>query len=388
MSSENPKLHEIQPREVVGRDTIAKYQAQFRAAALKCLSLLDDSINRVYCDFQDDFVTRIDNKGVYRYNFYQVKTKSKLNHQWSVLEIFGIYKRRRDAYPEKIADSFAGRLYLHSINFNKSCGDLIFLTNIHLDDTVESFITALKNADKENKHFKILFENFNNVFLAERPLDDERVLELLRKLKIEPNKSYLSPNDYGFPAIARETIFNFSEIDLRHKECEQIIINLISLVEKKSFTKLLKEISESELDNKAGIGIEDMLDILSISKGAYKLLKQSGDSRAIKNASIIHRLLSEANASEQMIEFASSCKVNWDFWLRSKRHSLAEFELNFLLESVKRTAHDWVREKEGFDLLEIKIESLFNKYKSISNTLTKELLLGAAFAAMVRNESQ
>ncbi|AEJ00222.1 hypothetical protein Nit79A3_0332 [Nitrosomonas sp. Is79A3] len=28
-----PKLHEVQPRENIGRNTIARYQAQFRAAA-------------------------------------------------------------------------------------------------------------------------------------------------------------------------------------------------------------------------------------------------------------------------------------------------------------------------------------------------------------------
>ena len=42
-----PKLHEVAPREISGRDTIARYQAQFRAAAYECLSLLeDDALDR------------------------------------------------------------------------------------------------------------------------------------------------------------------------------------------------------------------------------------------------------------------------------------------------------------------------------------------------------
>lgn len=90
-NSNGPMLHEVEPRENVGRETIARYQAQFRGAAFECLSLLEDeALDRVYCDYQDDFVTRLNVNGNYVYNFFQVKTKGKLNHQWSVNDVLGI----------------------------------------------------------------------------------------------------------------------------------------------------------------------------------------------------------------------------------------------------------------------------------------------------------
>lgn len=76
---QSPRIHEVEPRENVGRDTIARFQAQFRGAAFECLSLLeDDDLDRVYCDYQDDFVSRLNIDGNHIYNFYQVKTKRSL----------------------------------------------------------------------------------------------------------------------------------------------------------------------------------------------------------------------------------------------------------------------------------------------------------------------
>lgn len=130
ISVNGPKLHDIAPRESVGRDTIARYQAQFRAAAYECLSILEgNSIDRVYCDYQDDFVSRSVRTGHPIYHFFQVKTKNKRNHQWGILEIFGIYKRKsKDESPKKIADSFGGKLLLHTIKFNNSCGSPYIMT--------------------------------------------------------------------------------------------------------------------------------------------------------------------------------------------------------------------------------------------------------------------
>jgi len=129
---------------------------------------------------------------------------------------------------------------------------------------------------------------------------------------------------------------------------------------------------------------------LSISKGAYRHLKEGGDTQAIKTASIIHRLMKQAGASERMIEFASECKVKWDIWFRDKRHSMAEFDLNFLQEKIDQIAFDWSSKNEEFDQLKKNVEALFDEAveQAISSSLTKELVLGAVFAAMVRNESQ
>jgi len=385
---ENPKLHEVVPREVVGRDIISRYQGQFRGAAYECLTLLEGGeLDRIYCDYQDDFVTRLNVDGQQIYNFYQVKTKNKLNHQWSINEIFGLYKNKKQTSIEKIENSFAGKLLIHTVKFNNSCGKVVFLTNIHFDDDVESCIKAFIDNDEENKHYSSLLENFNTAFSKDVPLNEVEVLKAIKKLQLQPNRSYLLPSDENFYAIARDTIFKYSEIDLKKIESEEIINNLVSLVERKSFSKLVVNCDESDLDEIAGICLEDLLDILSISRGAYNLLNDGGDSQAIKNASIIQRLLSQGGASNEMIEYASKCKVNWDIWYREKRHNIPEFDLNFIMNRVSSIANQWASKNQSLDELREEITNLSMKLKDISNTLTNELLLGGVFSVIVRNES-
>ncbi|MDF5962641.1 dsDNA nuclease domain-containing protein [Pseudomonas aeruginosa] len=87
------KLHEVTPREQNGRDTIDRFRAQFKAASLESLALLENGeMDRVYCDVHEDYVVKhiVNSKAQYR--FVQVKTKSKLNYQYSMLEIFGLKK--------------------------------------------------------------------------------------------------------------------------------------------------------------------------------------------------------------------------------------------------------------------------------------------------------
>ncbi|NVJ47881.1 MAG: DUF4297 domain-containing protein [Cytophagia bacterium] len=384
-----PMLHEVPPRENSGRDTIARYNSQFKGTAYECLSLLEDkSLDRVYCDYQDDCVLRFNLNGEYTYNFHQVKTKSKSNHQWSINELLGINKRANTADPNKILQSFIGKLLIHTVKFNTSCGKVVFLTNIHFKDEVENLMKAVVGG-KENRHYKLLLENFNKAFTPDNHLEEKQIIALIKKLNLRPNISYLSPNDDTFSAIARESVFRYSEIDLSRTESEQIISNLISLVERKSFSKLVDSLSESDLDEAAGISLNDMLDLLSISKDAYNTLKIGGDSNAIKSASIIQRLMSKSNATEPMIEFISNCKVNWDIWLRDKRHTMAEFDLNFLLENISEIASSWVIGSSNIDDLYNNINDLFEKIikDNLSKTLSKELLLGAIFSSIVRNEA-
>ncbi|MDF5806691.1 dsDNA nuclease domain-containing protein [Pseudomonas aeruginosa] len=70
-----------------------RFRAQFKAASLESLALLENGeMDRVYCDVHEDYVVKhiVNSKAQYR--FVQVKTKSKLNYQYSILEIFGLKK--------------------------------------------------------------------------------------------------------------------------------------------------------------------------------------------------------------------------------------------------------------------------------------------------------
>jgi predicted nucleic acid-binding protein len=386
---QSPRIHEVEPRENVGRDTIARFQAQFRGAAFECLSLLeDDDLDRVYCDYQDDFVSRLNIDGNHIYNFYQVKTKKKLNDQWSVNDILGMRKSARNVDPPKIASSYLGKLLIHTIKFNNSCGQVVFLTNIHFDDDVENFREAISTGN-DNNHYKLLLENFNDSLCPESPVDDQAIIESVKKLQLKSNIPYLNPEDDTFFALARDTIYKYSEIDLQHSECEEILNNLVSLVERKSFAKLIEELDESELDEAAGIGLLEMLDILSISKAAYHALKTSGDFRAVKNASIIHRIMSKAGASERMIEYVSDCKVRWDIWFRDKRHTILEFDLNFILDEIESNAIAWANSNESIRELKGRIQGIFSNLEEegLATTLNEDLLLGAIFSILVRGSA-
>lgn len=187
----------------------------------------------------------------------------------------------------------------------------------------------------------------------------------------------------------REAIFKYSEVDLQHDESEEIIHSLVALVERKSFKKALAMLSESDLDDVAGIGISDLLDILSISKGAYRELIAGGDASAIKNASIIQRKLSQAGASDEMIEYCSKCKVQWDVWLRDKRHSLAEFDLNFLLEELNSMKNLLIGGQIALKDMQGPIKQLLVKVKEKGfTTLSADLLLGGVLSQLVRSEAQ
>ena len=47
------------PRETAGRETVNRFRMQFQAAAFAALEILSGKdVDRVYCDYHDDFVVR------------------------------------------------------------------------------------------------------------------------------------------------------------------------------------------------------------------------------------------------------------------------------------------------------------------------------------------
>lgn len=52
-------IHEKPLRETAGRNTISRFRMQFQAAAYAALEILSGKeVDRVYCDYHDDFVVR------------------------------------------------------------------------------------------------------------------------------------------------------------------------------------------------------------------------------------------------------------------------------------------------------------------------------------------
>lgn len=383
------ELHEVRPREVKGRDTLARYRLQLVAAAYASLQILDGkAVDRVYCDYHDDFVVRYIENGKRTYHFFQVKTNQKKKHQWSLNETWGLTKKipkvpTSDDF-KKVRDSFFGKLLVHALNFGDSCRASTLLTNVHFEDDVESLISALKDkSDSEKAEF--LRKKFDDIFPTNQPRPETAISTHLAKLSIQPCTTYVDPTDSDFPILAREAIFKYSEIDLSHDEADEIAANFVGLFFNKSIGKVLEKVTEQELDQLAGVGLWELLDALCISREAYKALVDGGDPKALKSASIIQRRLSKIGASSDMIEFCSQQKVAWDIWVRDKRHNISPLDFNLLQQDVQNIANGWNGGDWAWLQTELNTLAMKCQSKNFGYGINADLLLGGVFSMLIRN---
>lgn len=362
------------------------------AAAYASLKVLDGKgADRVYSDYHDDFVVRYNHDGQISYHFFQVKTKAKKKHQWSLNETWGLTKKHKtprsldEEEIEKVRSSFFGNLLHHCIKFGPSCRESTLLTNVHFDDDVEHLIASLQGRSASDRAALIKL-NFNAIFHPAPPAEEAEIANHLAKLSIEPDVSYADPNASDFPMLARDAIHKYSEIDLDHNEAHEISLNCVSLFFNKSFQQVLHTVTEAQLDEIAGVGLDELLKILSISKGAYKILADGGDEKSLKSASIIQRKLEKCGAAPNMIEFCSQQKVAWDAWIRDKRHDMAELDFNLLQQDLHQVVRDW--NGSDWDGLRVALDALVRKWKRkpIGTTVTTQLLIGGVFSMIIRTE--
>ena len=388
------KLHQVKPREQIGRDTLERYNAQIRATSIACLSILEGKdVKRVFCEFHDDFVIEeVVSNNVY-YTFVQVKTKEKLRDIWKLREVFGILKRNSKKKPqtnEMIRDSFIGRLLQHTTNFKDSCKKVIFQTNTHVDEDIENIINDISSESFSNAHCRIIIDSFNNCFI---PIEDEQekigvdaIKNNLKKLSFETDVEHIKSKHETFEMLAKDKIFKFSEIDLSHNEAREILFSLLALVNCKS-SKKIKDCSSDNIKKLAGIDINDLLDVLSISKHAYYNFLENGDEHALKSASVIERLLKEAGASDSEVDFSAKCKIKWDQWLRNNRHFISELDYLAIEREINETWDRLIFTHGNLFLscLRICINELYNSLdqKNLLNSLDKETLAGSLFSRLV-----
>lgn len=392
-----PDVLTVAPREVNGRDTIARLNIQFQAAAFASLAILKGDVDRVYCDWHDDFVIRKPSESGPVYHFYQVKTKRKLNEQWSVLEIFALKKAKRntkhDDDPEAlktIENSFAGKLFVHSITFDSACAGITFISNIHCRDDLIELVADLSSGKIESPHGRFLLQNFTRIFAEASSYDEDKVRRTLRKLSLEPAAKHLGFDGKDFVASARGAIHDYSEIDLTQKEVSKIASSLLELVHSKSHrTVSLSSMDPVQLDAAVGISLEDLLGVLSISPDAYEIIRKGGDTSALKSASIIQRVLEEAGASDGVIEYLSQRKADWDVWVRTRaRHDIPPYEFEIIGEMITNAHRAWSRGTYSLQESRKHVSALratpeFNKHA----VLTEELVLGGLMAVLVKQRS-
>ncbi len=355
-----------QPREQKGRDTFARYRAQVRSAAIAALAILEGKVDRVYCDLHDDFVVRYRIDSGFKYSFFQVKTKDKLNSSWTINDLFGISQHgNKPADIEKMKDSFGGKMFLHTVNFPNSCSDIVFQTNITLNDKAEKFIENIVSGNFTEKHPQVLFDKFQEVVEdSQGKLSHIDIKECLSKFRVQPDVQYLKSKDHRFESYAVDHIYKYSEIELSKLEREIILLKLVDLVSKKS-EGVIENYSEETIESQAAISINDLLKVLSISKPAYEHLQKSGDSKAIKSASFLQRVLKGTDADPQQLIYCAKCKVHWDLWWRNNRHPLPEHKIltlrgkvnDALRNVVQMGTVDFANMTEKLELLKAELES-------------------------------
>lgn len=389
-------LETKKPREQSGRDSFGRFRAQCRSAAIAALSILEDrEVDRVYCDLHDDFVIRKQDENGLGYIFFQVKTNNKQNHNWTLSEILGINSRIKDPKKQsndKIKNSFIGKLLLNTVVFDNNCNNVIFQTNINNSDDVESLIDDIESGVFANRFSELLVSKFNDLYsdTITTPLEENEIKERISKLQFQTDIQYLKSGDDNFIPIAREKIHQYSEIDLVHTESNEILSKLLELVENKS-EGVIKDWTSENIEKKSGISIKDLLSILSISSEAYEILSSGGDTKAIKNASIIQRTLSSIGANAETISFCSQCKTDWDEWVRNNRHIVQELDFYTIQSKLKGLINN-VIESNGaieFQKLRTPIKNFITELESenISYGIDEKLALGGLFSEIVREKA-
>lgn len=385
-------IHERAPRETVGRDTMMRFRMQFQAAAFAALEILSGKeVDRIYCDYHDDFVVRRSVAGVVEYHFFQVKTKGKANQQWDIDGVFALKKTGTLDTAEKldaVRSSIAGKLFVHTIEFGDQCRGVTILSNVHFKEEVHDLVADLAAGMSSKKYTRQFIEKFAAIVSPDVPLSPEQVEAARKKLSLLPNVQYIGDTLEAFCITAHNAIWKHSEIDLHQHEVERIARSLVTLVEEKSCAPISR-LSKMDIDLATGVGLEDLLQVLSISTPVYQTLLQGGDPAAIKTASILQRKLKEAGTPDAMIEAASRAKVSWDVWMRNARHTFPEFTLNVLLEEIDKKCKAWLLSGGVLaDLEKCILELLESPTGKQFPALDIDLLFGALCAATVRRAAR
>jgi hypothetical protein len=378
------------PSEQVGRDTFERYKEQAKAACLASLEILEQGeVNKVYCEWQDDYVVRKSKAGKHSYSFYQVKTNKQKSKQWSVNELFGFYHKTKEPdIPKSLRDSFVGKLLKHTVTFEDACESVVFLTNKSIGKAPTKISEAITNDDGKNSSYKKVLENFLSAFdLDEQTNSLDSIKEKLKKLSLKEEQHYLDSRNENFEPLAHKYIYKYSEIELTYIEATEIIHSLLRVVESKSSGKLdNSDINPKNINARTAIELPELLNELSISKKAYDALLKGGDKKAIKTASTLNRILKKAGFKDSLVEQAAIYKSKWDTWYRIIRHTDHSCELEFLTDMIADEMKQ-IFEKRKFDFKDFlpMLKNVSAKLVELPNIkeVEEDILLGGFFSILV-----
>ncbi|MDO6514298.1 dsDNA nuclease domain-containing protein [Neptuniibacter sp. 2_MG-2023] len=268
-------FHQLQPREQGGRTALERFDCQIKSGVIACLEILnEDEVQKVYCEFHDDVVVQRMLDSQITYDFIQVKTQENIRDLWSLNKLFGINTQQGGSLTaKKLQDSYIGKLLQHVTRFGNECHSVIFQTNIVADKKVVELIECFEKGEIQYKWAQLLVNTYNEAFAESgEEYSEEEIIEHFNKLDFQEDVSYLKLGSSTYFMEANSRIYEFSEIELRPVEAKEIIIKLEDLVFRKS-KRPLTSFSFDEIEDKTSIGIDDLLNVLAISRDAYLALK-------------------------------------------------------------------------------------------------------------------
>lgn len=172
---------------------------------------------------------------------------------------------------------------------------------------------------------------------------------------------------------------------MSYSEIDKILLKLLDLVSEKS-SGVIEKWDIPSINSCSSIGIDDLLDIMAISRPAYMLLRAGKDNKAVRSASLIQRVLGDAATNPETVEYCSRCKIRWDEWSRNTRKSaldLAEItdEINRLLE----VSLDWKRQVK-LSKIKVPLQELRDKLHEggTFSDIDVDTLLGAFFSEYIK----
>ncbi len=379
------------PAEQAGRDTFERYKEQAKAACLASLQILEGGdINKVYCEWHDDYVVCKSRNQINYYSFHQVKTSKVKSKQWSVNALFGFNGgTKKEDIPTNLKDSFIGKLLLHTIKFGEACEEVVFVTNKSIAKGTNELKSAIETDDVDNNNYKKLIGNFTSAFeLDEDKNSLDSIKAKLRKIKFKDEQVHLESENALFEVMAYKFIVKYSEIKLDYIEAIQIISSILTMIEKKSGGKIpIEELTPANIEAKASISLSDLLSHLSISESVYNELIKSGDKNALQTASTLCRILKKAGFKDHLIEQAAKYKSEWDNWYRNIRHTDYSCDLDFLSEIILDEMSE-ILNKKKFEFGELKpmLDRVMDKisgYQGVKS-ITQDILLGGFFSTLVK----
>jgi hypothetical protein len=231
-------------------------------------------------------------------------------------------------------------MVLHFKNFGDSCGGLAFVTNAGLHPDLSKFladVSAAASIQTLPEDARIAFEHVADAYVAADPQLVSSACDLfewLRKLVVYPGQGQLEPPDAALLELA-DIVVQFSEIELLQRQAKQIARELVSRVRSKvGCTTTIVPTADEQLRRDKGIVVDDLLEVLSVSPGAYEQLKAGAGTDTVKTLSRLQRFCKNRGFTDSLIHICGF-KAQWDVWRTIERHFLSSADY-LLLESKAR----------------------------------------------------